>query len=870
MDTRQDGIAPTKAGVEQAMASGNGDANEATVRTAAANAAGNAAAAGGKHRRESGGSESENEAAVRDEDRPAKRAAAQQDVPFCNELEAPPPGPPPLPPKQTKSSLSMVAPVTEGDVGIGAYVDECLVPIQGGIIKQRFSDFHVREVAPDGHVCRITSLLPPAAAEGGTGLVEALEAERAERNDPSGQVRQERLEQEEQRREARQAERKKLTERTYEWTPSTEQAEKLQQLFGSSTAELKVLWQEGPRSGKWDDRSVFSAPISVKDERRAAHQLVREVFEGLLVTEAVDVEQMADEGTTPTKASTIKVRWGAGTGTAQQKQSMRHEPRGQATQPGAGDSAPPYVHFLLQKTNRDTQDALNMLARSLGLIRPGQRGGGAKSVNELAIAGTKDKRGVTVQRVSLKRGRRRLDDVWRALNGISGGGRSGGGGGYQRPARSLLDAVSRRGERGLRCTHITYAAEPLHLGAQAGNEFGIVLRNVKVQSRTTVDAAMHVLKTKGFVNYYGMQRFGTSSISTHRVGIALLRDDYRTAVQLIMAPREGDVKEAVAARVAYCRGELATCMKLFPHGNVPERSIVSRMRAEQHHFVEGQDPSLSKHADWRKYFSALPRTLRSMYVHAYQSYAWNCLATERVRRYGVEQPVVGDYVLLQDGDGQQAGEDASDGVDAVGADADDIEIDVVGGNVSRKRVKVLETEADVRQFSIHDVVIPLFGSDVVPPTSGGWMAELYSETLARDGLTPETIQRCGTASSAPEMRLRGDYRTLLHLPRNVAYRLVRYTDPDVNLLQSDEDRILGLDPPPPQEADDAAGGDAVNAPFVALVLHFTLGVSAYATMALREVLKQETSMAHQRDLTARGEDRIVIESSAPLAVPPLA
>lgn len=42
----------------------------------------------------------------------------------------------------------------------------------------------------------------------------------------------------------------------------------------------------------------------------------------------------------------------------------------------------------------------------------------------------------------------------------------------------------------------------------------------------------------------------------------------------------------------------------------------------------------------------IPHGLRTMYVHAYQSYLWNAATSERCLKYGTNRVAEGDLVLL--------------------------------------------------------------------------------------------------------------------------------------------------------------------------------------------------------------------------------
>ncbi|KAG8985418.1 hypothetical protein FRB90_004716 [Tulasnella sp. 427] len=387
--------------------------------------------------------------------------------------------------------------------------------------------------------------------------------------------------------------------------------------------------------------------------------------------------------------------------------------------------------------------------------------------------------------------------------------------------RTEEQALKERGERGIRIGHLEYKNGFLELGMLSGNCFVITLRNLRVDAPETVNEVMQSIKTKGFINYYGMQRFGTASIPTHAIGLAILKSDWALAISLLLRPRPGEHTEIEAGRRAFLEeGNLSRALDLIPRRCVAERCILEYYQK-------------SKGRNALEALSTIPRNLRLMYVHAYQSYVWNVVVSERVREHGCEKPVFDD--LVYDNDPRE-----NTGMDVDATPGDKGKKPQRGGKrpYVAPKIKVLSTEEDLKSYTIFDVIMPLPGRDVAYP--GGQLGERYKEFLRLDGLDPDNL-----IHAQKDYTLLGSYRKIMHLPAQLSWSTLRYTDPDIALAQSDEDKILGFDPPVVEE----------HGRFMALQIQLQLGTAAYATMAIREITKMDTSSQTQAVLTQRSEDQ---------------
>uniref|UniRef100_A0A8C9M197 Pseudouridine synthase 7 n=1 Tax=Piliocolobus tephrosceles TaxID=591936 RepID=A0A8C9M197_9PRIM len=329
--------------------------------------------------------------------------------------------------------------------------------------------------------------------------------------------------------------------------------------------------------------------------------------------------------------------------------------------------------------------------------------------------------------------------------------------------------------------NFSYQKNPLKLGELQGNHFTVVLRNI-TGTDDQVQQAMNSLKEIGFINYYGMQRFGTTAVPTYQVGRAILQNSWTEVMDLILKPRSGAEK-----------GYLVKCREEWAKTKDPAAAL---RKLPVKRCVEGQLlRGLSKYGmkNIVSAFGIIPRNNRLMYIHSYQSYVWNNMVSKRIEDYGLK-PVPGDLVLK-------------------GATASCIE------------------EDDVNNYSIHDVVMPLPGFDVIYPKHK--IQEAYREMLTADNLDIDNMRH-----KIRDYSLSGAYRKIIIRPQNVSWEVVAYDDPKIPLFNTDVDNLEGK--PPPVFASEGK--------YRALKMDFSLPPSTYATMAIREVLKMDTSIKNQTQL----------------------
>eukprot|EP00002_Diphylleia_rotans_P027763 TRINITY_DN5579_c0_g1_i1.p1 TRINITY_DN5579_c0_g1~~TRINITY_DN5579_c0_g1_i1.p1 ORF type:complete len:658 (+),score=154.66 TRINITY_DN5579_c0_g1_i1:46-2019(+) len=441
-----------------------------------------------------------------------------------------------------------------------------------------------------------------------------------------------------------------------------------------------------------------------------------------------------------------------------------------------------FLKFALYKENKDMQDALLTLSRFAGSV----------PVSRFDFAGNKDKRGITVQEIT---GYRVLPDKLVSLN---------------------------EHVRGMRVGDFSFVDKGFQLGDLYGNRFSVVMRHVDGTTEQLGDAC-ESLNRSGFINYYGLQRFGTGSSRTHDIGRCILKSEWDRAIDMIIAPRKSGDEASKRAYEHYKLTKNAEqAMNMYPRYMKIERSI---MKGLAQYGGRGNLVAV---------LNLLPRTLRLMYVHAYQSFVWNTVVSERIKTHGYS-PIIGDLVPVGDkvllDTEVDADLDATLSTNATGEDNGDEDVQETAqtsANLEDMVRPLSESDIQESRYSVFDVVMPLPGYQVRLPANS--IGDRYHEILSQDGLTLPKLRH-----NIKNYALKGSYRHIMVKPQDFMWKTFQYADDEHVLTYTDLDRLQGKPEPTSQE------GGSLNA----LRLDFTLPSSSYATMLIRELCKRSTSLSAQ-------------------------
>ncbi|KAK4787656.1 hypothetical protein SAY86_011489 [Trapa natans] len=307
-------------------------------------------------------------------------------------------------------------------------------------------------------------------------------------------------------------------------------------------------------------------------------------------------------------------------------------------------------------------------------------------------------------------------------------------------------------------------------------------------------------------------------------------------------------------------GDIEGTLRRLPRHLIAERALLMSLKKSPGNYLQA--------------LRAIPRTLRMMYVHSYQSYLWNHAASSRVQKYGSNEAVVGDLVIFQ-GSTIETAETAINLEcvdDSIENNSDSLNElcetnDPTNENIPVKALTLEDIASQI--YTIDDVVLPMPGSRVIYPNND--VAEVYSIMAKKDGISltgsPHNIKEFSITS------LTGSYRQVFQRPIDFQWELLKYTDAHVPLAETDLDKITKaksliearekdaavdsnitrVNDEKDVNVSDIAEAEATDLlkSHTALKLTFTLPASCYATMVIRELLKTSTSVAYHKTLNEK-------------------
>ena len=251
-----------------------------------------------------------------------------------------------------------------------------------------------------------------------------------------------------------------------------------------------------------------------------------------------------------------------------------------------------YSHFVVEKKDWTTAAAVKEISKRLHV---GQ--------SRFDYAGTKDKTAVSVQRMSV----------------------------FDISPEKIMEVRA----KDISILGAWRAAEKVKMGDLLGNRFTIGWRGENAEAEDRVNT-IHLELGGRFPNYFGPQRFGSTRHNTHIIGEMMVARQFEEAAMEFLCSTEGERNpHSVEARKALSEHmDFARALVEFPKHLRPERAMLTWLAKFPNDFIGA--------------FRQLPRPTLLMFVHAFQSYLFNEMVSERVKE-GEMAPEEGEYFCAEKG-----------------------------------------------------------------------------------------------------------------------------------------------------------------------------------------------------------------------------
>ncbi len=252
------------------------------------------------------------------------------------------------------------------------------------------------------------------------------------------------------------------------------------------------------------------------------------------------------------------------------------------------------LYLDMEKLNLSTTSAINLVSRRLRFSR-----------KRVGYAGLKDKRAITAQRISI----------------------------YEPTKEGLAKASFKN----IRLYNPSWANERIDIGSLTQNRFTVTVRQITGFTKEELQELFHEfyreIEQTGFINYFGEQRFGGQRDITHKLGKLILKRDYKSAILLYLTqPSNCESQELLQVRRQIKEDmDFGRHARAFPSSSGFESQILNYLASHPDDYLGA--------------FKVLPKSIQYLFVHAYQSYLFNEIINERIKRGFGLQAIDGDTLV---------------------------------------------------------------------------------------------------------------------------------------------------------------------------------------------------------------------------------